>query len=161
MCIPRAINIFYSCFVYAFCSLNLESRLYSKDQFSHAYLSVTIEQFHFAFGVSLLVLNHIKTVFTHLFTNFIRHIMTSKFKQTCNASDSVLFTIISANLACIAKTEGKENIFYWIRFNNSLQFFAVRFVPIFLYINQESEIENSISVYAIKLVSRPICLSVG
>ena len=123
---------------------NLESRLYSKDQFSHAYLSVTIEQFHFAFGVSLLVLNHIKTVFTHLFTNFIRHIMTSKFKQT-NASDSVLFTIISANLACIGKTEGKENIFYWIRFNNSLQFFAVRFVPIFLYINQESEIENRLN----------------
>jgi chloramphenicol 3-O-phosphotransferase len=29
-----------------------------KDQFSHAYLSVTIEQFHFAFGGSLL--NHIK-----------------------------------------------------------------------------------------------------
>jgi hypothetical protein len=82
----------------------LESRTLFKDQFSHAHLSVTIEQFHFAFRVSLLVLNHIKTVFTHLFTNFIRHIMTSKFKQT-NASDSVLirgvlFTIISANLAC-------------------------------------------------------------
>ena len=60
-----------------------------KDQFSHTCLSVTIEQFHFAFGVSLLVLNHIKTVFKHLLTNFIRHIMTSKFKQT-NASDPVL-----------------------------------------------------------------------
>jgi ppGpp synthetase/RelA/SpoT-type nucleotidyltranferase len=59
-----------------------------KDQFSHAYLSVTTEQFHFAFGVSLLVLNHIKTVFTHLFTN-LRHIMKYKFKQT-NASESVL-----------------------------------------------------------------------
>jgi hypothetical protein len=102
-----------------------------KDQFSLAYLSVTIEQVQFAFGVSLLVLNHIKPVFNHLLTNFIRHILTSKFKQT-NASDSVLisgrgvlFTIISAILAGIDKTEGKANIFYWIRFNNSLQFFAV------------------------------------
>jgi hypothetical protein len=82
-------EIYFILALFLICILqaNLESRHYSKDQFSHAYPSVTIEQFQVAFGVSLLVLNHIKTVFTHLFTNFIRHIMTSKFKQT---SDSVL-----------------------------------------------------------------------
>ena len=33
-----------------------------KDQFSHAYLSVTIEQFHFAFAVSFL--NHKNPIYT-------------------------------------------------------------------------------------------------
>jgi hypothetical protein len=37
----------------------------------------------------------------------------------------VLITIISANLAINGKTEDKANRFYRIRFNNSLQFFAV------------------------------------
>jgi hypothetical protein len=31
----------------------------------------------------------------------------------------VLFTIISANLACIGEADDKATRFYWIRFNNS------------------------------------------
>jgi hypothetical protein len=42
-----------------------------KDQFSHAYLSVTKEQFHFAFGISLL--NHKNPTFPPFYQLTARH----------------------------------------------------------------------------------------
>jgi hypothetical protein len=114
---------------------NLESRLYSKDQFSHAYLSVTIEQFHFAFGVSLLVLNHIKTVFTHLFTNFIRHIMDVQIQANqrlwlcIDPGRGVLFTIISANLACIKLTKPRAKRLYSTGLGLTTAYSSLPFCP--------------------------------
>jgi hypothetical protein len=118
--------LFLLCLGLCILQAKLESRL------SHAYLSVTIEQFHLAFGVSLL--NHIKSrkiktypPFHQLYTT--QHDVQIQANQRLwlciDPGRSILFTIISANLVCIGKAEGKANRFYWIRFNNSLQFFAV------------------------------------
>jgi hypothetical protein len=91
------------------------------DHRSHVYLSVTIEQFHFAFGMSLL--NPIKIVFTHgpfHQLNTAHHDVQIQANQRLwlciDPRRGVLLTIISANLPCIGKDEGKANRFYWIRF---------------------------------------------
>jgi hypothetical protein len=125
-------HIKYILFLLCLCILqaNLESRLYSKINFlMHTPISHnrTISLCLWSFSFSFKSHNRIYPPFHQLYMTYHNvQIQANQRLSLCiDPGRGVLFTIISANLACLGKTEGKENIFYWIRFNNSLQFFAV------------------------------------